>query len=73
MAAPLKIQFGPDVPVAIATMLTAVHPPFPHDAFPRDAFVRDALRGYDALVETINGLTQPNGPPRIPGRFNRHG
>ena len=68
MAAPLKNQFGPEVPGAIATMLTAVHPPFP-----RDAFVRDALRGYEALVETINGLTQPNGPPRIPGRSNRHG
>jgi 3-methyladenine DNA glycosylase AlkC len=44
MATPLKNQFGPDVPDAIATMLAAVHPPFP-----RDAFVRDALRGYEAL------------------------
>jgi len=44
MAEPLKNYFGPDVPVAIATMVAAVH-----HSFPRDAFVQDALRGFDAL------------------------
>jgi 3-methyladenine DNA glycosylase AlkC len=44
MAEPLKHQFGTDVPRAIATMIQAVHPDFPHHAF-----LQDALRGYDAL------------------------
>ena len=44
MAEPLKNQFGPDVPRAIAAMIAAVYPPFPVKAF-----VRDALKGYDTL------------------------
>ena len=44
MAEPLKNQFGPDVPEAIAAMIKAVHP-----AFPVRAFMRDALAGYEAL------------------------
>ena len=44
MAEPLKNQFGPDVPRAIAAMVTAVHP-----AFPGRAFMRDALAGDEAL------------------------
>ena len=44
MAEPLKNQYGADVPGAIATMITAVHP-----AFNSAHFVSDALDGYDAL------------------------
>ncbi len=44
MAEPLKNHFGPDVPVAIASMLAAVW-----RSFPRDSFVQDALRGFEAL------------------------
>ncbi len=44
MAEPLKNHFGPDVPKAIAAMISGVYP-----AFPVKAFVRDALDGYEAL------------------------
>ncbi|GMV48588.1 MAG: hypothetical protein UZ03_NOB001003569 [Nitrospira sp. OLB3] len=44
MAEPLKHQFGPDVPRAIAKMVAGVWP-----TFPRAAFVRSALEGYEAL------------------------
>jgi len=45
MAEPLITQYGPDVPQAIARMVSAVHP-----RFPVDAFLHDALTGYDALA-----------------------
>lgn len=45
MAEPLITQYGPDVPRAIARMVSAVHP-----RFPIDAFLNDALTGYDALA-----------------------
>ncbi len=45
MAEPLTLQFGPDVPRAIARMVVAVYPRF--DAA---RFVRDALKGYEALA-----------------------
>lgn len=45
MAEPLTLQFGPDVPRAIARMVVAVYPRF--DAA---RFVRDALNGYEALA-----------------------
>ena len=44
MAEPLKYQFGPEVPQAIAAMVRAAWP-----AFDSKAFVRDALDGYDDL------------------------
>ena len=44
MAEPLKNHYGPDVPKAIAAMISGVHP-----AFPAKDFVRDALDGYEAL------------------------
>ena len=44
MAEPLKNHYGPDVPKAIAAMISGVYP-----AFPAKAFVRDALDGYEAL------------------------
>jgi hypothetical protein len=44
MAEPLKNQFGPDAPKAIASMIAQVHPDFP-----TPAFLRDALNGYDEL------------------------
>ena len=45
MAEPLVAQYGPDVPQAIARMVSVVHPRF--DA---DAFLHDALSGYEALA-----------------------
>ena len=45
MAEPLIEQYGPDVPQAIARMVTAVHP-----RFNVDAFLQDALTGYDTLA-----------------------
>lgn len=50
MAEPLVAQFGPDVPLAIARMVAAVHP-----EFAVDAFVHDALNGYDALALMLRG------------------
>lgn len=44
MGTPLKDQFGVDIPVTIATMITRVFPPFR-----RDLFVNDALDGYASL------------------------
>ncbi len=44
MAEALKNQYGTDVPEAIATMVSAVHP-----AFARKPFLRDVKEGYDAL------------------------
>lgn len=44
MAEPLKHQFGPDVPQAIASMVTAVH-----RSFPARDFLEDALNGYETL------------------------
>ena len=44
MAEPLKNQYGPAIPRAIAIMVHAVHP-----AFPKKQFLRDALEGYEAL------------------------
>ena len=44
MAEPLKNQYGPAIPRAIANMVHAVHP-----AFPKKQFLRDALDGYEAL------------------------
>ena len=44
MAEPLKNQYGPAIPRAIAYMVHAVHP-----AFPKKQFLRDALEGYEAL------------------------
>lgn len=50
MAEPLKNQFGPDVPVKIAGMISAVF-----HRFPAEAFVRDALQGYEALDLMLRG------------------
>ena len=50
MAEPLKNQFGPDVPVAIASMVSRVHP-----SFPVKKFTRDALAGYEPLSLTQRG------------------
>jgi len=44
MAEPLKNQYGADVPRAIASMISKVHP-----AFDSARFVRDVLDGYHAL------------------------
>ncbi len=45
MAEPLVNQYGPDVPQAIARMVSAVHP-----KFESHKFVADALDGYAALA-----------------------
>ena len=45
MAEPLINQYGPDVPQAIARMVSAVHP-----KFEARKFVSDALNGYSALA-----------------------
>jgi 3-methyladenine DNA glycosylase AlkC len=45
MAEPLIVQYGSDVPRAIARMVAAVYP-----RFAVDAFLHDALAGYDALA-----------------------
>lgn len=45
MAEPLKNQYGADVPRAIASMISKVHP-----SFNSMRFVNDALDGYDALA-----------------------
>lgn len=45
MAEPLVNQYGPDVPQAIARMITAVHP-----AFEAKKFMRDVLQGYETLA-----------------------
>ena len=50
MAEPLKNHFGADVPVAIASMISSVHP-----KFAGKAFVRDALDGYGPLSLTGRG------------------
>jgi 3-methyladenine DNA glycosylase AlkC len=50
MAEPLKNHFGADVPVAIASMVSSVHP-----NFAGKAFVRDALDGYEPLSLTGRG------------------
>lgn len=47
MAEPLKNSFGRDVPVMLASMISAVEP-----AFDADAFVVAALAGYDDLELT---------------------
>jgi 3-methyladenine DNA glycosylase AlkC len=44
LAEPLKNQFGADIPVKIAGMISTVF-----HRFPAEAFVRDALQGYEAL------------------------
>ena len=44
MAASLKSQYGPEIPLRIADMIVRVHA-----AFPKRAFLRDALNGYEAL------------------------
>jgi len=44
MAEPLKNQYGPDVPRAIAVMMGAVYP-----SFNSTGFVREALDGYELL------------------------
>lgn len=44
MAEPLKNQYGPAIPRAIAAMVRAVHP-----AFPKKQFLHEALDGYEAL------------------------
>jgi 3-methyladenine DNA glycosylase AlkC len=49
--ASLKDRFGPGVPRAIAAMIRAVHPEFPHAEF-----LRDALAGYGPLSLTARGL-----------------
>ena len=51
MAYQLKDQFGESAPRAIAQMIRAVHPEFPHDEF-----LRDALAGYGPLSLTGRGL-----------------
>lgn len=60
MAEPLKNQFGPDVPKAIASMIAQVHPDFR-----ARAFLRDALNGYDALELMPRGR-------HIAGALRRH-
>jgi 3-methyladenine DNA glycosylase AlkC len=50
LASQLKDQFGESAPRAIASMVRAVHPGFPHDAF-----IRDALDGYGPLSLTARG------------------
>ncbi|WP_096695608.1 DNA alkylation repair protein [Polaromonas sp. AER18D-145] len=45
MAEPLVNQYGPDVPQAIARMITAVYP-----VFESRKFVADALKGYETLT-----------------------
>ena len=50
MAEALKNHFGPDVPVAIASMVTRVYP-----SFPMKKFTRDALAGYEPLSLTQRG------------------
>lgn len=47
MAEPLKNRFGPDVPVTLASMISAVEP-----GFDVDAFLASALDGYDELELT---------------------
>jgi 3-methyladenine DNA glycosylase AlkC len=44
VAEPLKAQFGPEVPRAIAAAIARAHP-----VFPTRAFVAQALRGYEDL------------------------
>ena len=44
MAASLKSQYGPEIPLRIADMIVRVHA-----AFPKRAFLHDALNGYEAL------------------------
>jgi 3-methyladenine DNA glycosylase AlkC len=50
LAAPLKDQFGPEIPARIAAMIAAVHP-----TFAADAFLEDALDGYEPLGLTGRG------------------
>jgi 3-methyladenine DNA glycosylase AlkC len=47
VAEPLKNQFGPEVPTAIAAAITQVHP-----AFDGDGFLAACLDGYEALELT---------------------
>ena len=47
MAEPLKNSFGPDIPVRIAEMVVAAHPPFD-----TDSFLSEALSGYEAMELT---------------------
>ncbi len=51
MASRLKDQFGPSAPRAIAQMIRAVHPEFPHVEF-----LRDVGRGYGPMSLTGRGL-----------------
>lgn len=51
MAQQLKDQFGLSAPRAIARMIRAVHPEFPHDEF-----LRDVTRGYGPLSLTARGM-----------------
>lgn len=60
MAEPLKNQFGADVPVKIAGMISAVF-----HRFPAEAFVRDALDGYEVLDLMQRGK-------KIAGAMSRH-
>ena len=50
MAEPLKNQFGAEVPRAIATMITAIHP-----AFEAKVFMKDVAQGYDDLSLLARG------------------
>ncbi len=50
MAEPLKNQFGRDIPVRIAEMMSAAYP-----GFDSKQFVRRALKGYDKLELTPRG------------------
>ncbi|HEY6125613.1 MAG TPA: hypothetical protein VIV63_13255, partial [Steroidobacteraceae bacterium] len=51
MSYQLKDQFGPSAPRAIAGMIRAVHPDFPHDDF-----LREVLAGYGPLSLTGRGF-----------------
>jgi 3-methyladenine DNA glycosylase AlkC len=50
MAEPLKNHFGTEVPRAIATMISAVHP-----AFKAKVFMKDVALGYDDLTLMARG------------------
>jgi 3-methyladenine DNA glycosylase AlkC len=50
LASQLKDHFGASAPRAIAAMVRAVHPGFPHEAF-----MKDVLAGYEPLSLTARG------------------
>jgi hypothetical protein len=60
LAEPLKNQFGADIPVKIAGMISTVF-----HRFPAETFVRDALQGYEALDLMQRGK-------KIAGAMRRH-